>query len=133
MIGNLFRMDLPRKKAVAIEIGMQNSGLSTTLAASAFPDLAMATVPGTVVAASAATVAANAGAMAAATSAATVVTTATTVAATSAATVVTAGTASGRTMKFPRIVSKAATTTPKSTSSSSPLSGSSRPSDSEYD
>ncbi len=44
----LFRMDLPRKKAVAIEIGMQNSGLATTLAGSAFPNLAMATVPGAI-------------------------------------------------------------------------------------
>ena len=41
-------MDLPRKKAVAIEIGMQNSGLATTLAGSAFPDLSMATVPGAI-------------------------------------------------------------------------------------
>ena len=32
LIGVLFKMDLPRKKAVAIEIGMQNSGLATTLA-----------------------------------------------------------------------------------------------------
>ena len=48
LIGLLFRMDIPRKKAVAIEIGMQNSGLATTLAGSAFPDLAMATVPGAV-------------------------------------------------------------------------------------
>ena len=30
------------------EIGMQNSGLGTSLAASAFPDLAMATVPGAI-------------------------------------------------------------------------------------
>ncbi len=48
LIGVLFHMDLPRKKAVAIEIGMQNSGLATTLAGSAFPDLTMATVPGAV-------------------------------------------------------------------------------------
>ena len=48
LIGVLFKMDLPRKKAVAIEIGMQNSGLATTLAGSAFPDLAMATVPGAI-------------------------------------------------------------------------------------
>ncbi len=46
LIGVLFKMDLPRKKAVAIEIGMQNSGLATSLAGSTFPDLAMATVPG---------------------------------------------------------------------------------------
>ena len=48
LTGILFKMDLPRKKAVAIEIGMQNSGLATTLAGSAFPDLAMATVPGAI-------------------------------------------------------------------------------------
>ena len=48
LIGVVFRMDLPRRKAVAIEIGMQNSGLATTLAGSAFPDLSMATVPGAI-------------------------------------------------------------------------------------
>ena len=48
LIGVLFKMDLPRKKAVTIEVGMQNSGLATTLAGSAFPDLTMATVPGAV-------------------------------------------------------------------------------------
>ncbi len=48
LIGILFKMDLPRKKALAIEVGMQNSGLATTLAGSAFPDLTMATVPGAV-------------------------------------------------------------------------------------
>lgn len=48
LIGVAFRMDLPRKKAVAIEIGMQNSGLATTLAGSAFPGMAMATVPGAI-------------------------------------------------------------------------------------
>jgi BASS family bile acid:Na+ symporter len=48
LVGVLFKMDLPRKKAVAIEIGMQNSGLATTLAGTAFPNLAMATVPGAI-------------------------------------------------------------------------------------
>ena len=48
LIGLLFKMDTPRKKAVSIEIGMQNSGLATTLAVSAFPDLTMATVPGAI-------------------------------------------------------------------------------------
>ena len=46
LVGVVFKMDLPRKKAVAIEIGMQNSGLATSLAGTAFPNLAMATVPG---------------------------------------------------------------------------------------
>ena len=48
LAGAVFRMSVPRKKALSIEIGMQNSGLASTLAASAFPDLAMATVPGAV-------------------------------------------------------------------------------------
>ena len=48
LVGIAFRMDLPRKKAVAIEIGMQNSGLATTLAGSAFPGMAMAIVPGAI-------------------------------------------------------------------------------------
>lgn len=39
LTGTLFKMDLPGKKAVAIEIGMQNSGLAATLAGTAFPDL----------------------------------------------------------------------------------------------
>ncbi|MBP5188610.1 MAG: hypothetical protein J6Z50_05710, partial [Fibrobacterales bacterium] len=38
----------PKTKALSIEIGMQNSGLATALAASAFPALAMATVPGAI-------------------------------------------------------------------------------------
>ena len=48
LTGVVFKMDIPRKKAISIEIGMQKSGLATTLAASAFPNLAMATVPGAV-------------------------------------------------------------------------------------
>ena len=47
-VGKVLKMDMARKKAVAIEIGMQNSGLATTLAGSAFPDMAMATVPGAI-------------------------------------------------------------------------------------
>ena len=39
---------MSKKKALSIEIGMQNSGLATSLAGSAFPDLAMATVPGAI-------------------------------------------------------------------------------------
>ncbi|MBO4863200.1 MAG: bile acid:sodium symporter family protein [Eubacterium sp.] len=46
LTGTVFKMDISRKKAISIEIGMQNSGLATTLAASSFPNLAMATVPG---------------------------------------------------------------------------------------
>lgn len=47
-IGRLFRMPWAKTKAVSIEIGMQNSGLATSLAGTAFPDLAMATVPGAI-------------------------------------------------------------------------------------
>ena len=48
LTGAVFKMNIPRKKALSIEIGMQNSGLAATLAASAFPNLAMATVPGAI-------------------------------------------------------------------------------------
>ncbi len=48
LIGVLFKMNMPRKKAVSIEIGMQNSGLAASLASSAFPNMPMATVPGAI-------------------------------------------------------------------------------------
>ena len=47
-LGIVLKLPMTRKKALAIEIGMQNSGLATSLAGSAFPDLAMATVPGAI-------------------------------------------------------------------------------------
>lgn len=47
-VGKLFKMPPKKIKALSIEIGMQNSGLATSLAASSFPNLAMATVPGAV-------------------------------------------------------------------------------------
>ena len=47
-IGKLLRLDITKTKALSIEIGMQNSGLATSLAGTAFPDLSMATVPGAV-------------------------------------------------------------------------------------
>lgn len=47
-LGQLLRLTSPKKKALSIEIGMQNSGLATSLASSAFPDLSMATVPGAI-------------------------------------------------------------------------------------
>ena len=47
-IGRLLHMSVPTTKAISIEIGMQNSGLATSLAGTAFPDLAMATVPGAI-------------------------------------------------------------------------------------
>ena len=48
LIGKLLGMPTEKKKALSIEIGMQNSGLATSLAGSAFPDMAMATVPGAI-------------------------------------------------------------------------------------
>lgn len=45
-LSRLLRMPPAKAKALSIEIGMQNSGLATSLAGTAFPDLAMATVPG---------------------------------------------------------------------------------------
>ena len=45
-LGKLFKMGPSKTKALSIEIGMQNSGLATSLAGTAFPQLAMATVPG---------------------------------------------------------------------------------------
>ena len=47
-LGKLLKLDMPKTKALSIEIGMQNSGLATSLAGTAFPDLSMATVPGAV-------------------------------------------------------------------------------------
>lgn len=47
-LGRLLHMSVPKTKALSIEIGMQNSGLATSLAGTAFPDLAMATVPGAI-------------------------------------------------------------------------------------
>ena len=47
-LGKLLRLTPEKVKALSIEIGMQNSGLATSLAGTAFADLAMATVPGAV-------------------------------------------------------------------------------------
>ncbi len=48
LIGKLIHMPSPKRNAIAIEIGMQNSGMATTLAATCFPSLALATVPGAI-------------------------------------------------------------------------------------
>lgn len=48
LVGRALKLPLSKKKALSIEIGMQNSGLATSLAGTAFPDLAMATVPGAI-------------------------------------------------------------------------------------
>lgn len=47
-LGKLLKLNAPKTKALSVEIGMQNSGLATSLAGTAFPDLAMATVPGAI-------------------------------------------------------------------------------------
>lgn len=47
-LGKALHLDTAKAKALSIEIGMQNSGLATSLAGTAFPDLAMATVPGAI-------------------------------------------------------------------------------------
>ena len=47
-LGRALHLNVSKSKALSIEIGMQNSGLATSLAGTAFPDLAMATVPGAV-------------------------------------------------------------------------------------
>ncbi len=47
-LGKLLRLKPSKIKALSIEIGMQNSGLATSLASSSFSQLAMATVPGAI-------------------------------------------------------------------------------------
>lgn len=47
-LGKLLKLNVAKTKALSVEIGMQNSGLATSLAGTAFPDLAMATVPGAI-------------------------------------------------------------------------------------
>ena len=48
LLGILLKLPLSKRKALSVEVGMQNSGLATSLAGSAFPDLSMATVPGAI-------------------------------------------------------------------------------------
>ncbi|MBQ7157990.1 MAG: bile acid:sodium symporter family protein [Treponema sp.] len=48
LLGKALRLSVPKTKALSVEIGMQNSGLATSLAGTAFPNLAMATVPGAI-------------------------------------------------------------------------------------
>ena len=47
-LGKLLRLNTAKTKALSIEIGMQNSGLATSLAGTAFPELTMASVPGAI-------------------------------------------------------------------------------------
>lgn len=48
IFGSSFMMKMKRKKALTLEIGMQNSGMTTSLAVAAFPGMAMAAVPAAV-------------------------------------------------------------------------------------
>lgn len=48
LVGRILKMDNKKKTAIAIEVGMQNSGLATSLAASHFAMFPMATVPGAI-------------------------------------------------------------------------------------
>ncbi|MGN0134081.1 MAG: bile acid:sodium symporter family protein [Anaerotignum sp.] len=48
LVGRIVKMPMAKRNAIAIEVGMQNSGMATTLAASCFPTLALATVPGAI-------------------------------------------------------------------------------------
>ena len=45
-VGRLFDMDAPRRRTLAIEVGMQNSGLAVSLAAQHFATMPLAAVPG---------------------------------------------------------------------------------------
>ena len=45
-LGKVLKIDIPKTKALSLEVGMQNSGLATSLANAEFSQLAMATVPG---------------------------------------------------------------------------------------
>ncbi len=47
-VAMLVKAPLAKKKAIAIEVGMQNSGLAASLAATTIPNLALATVPGAI-------------------------------------------------------------------------------------
>ena len=47
-LGIILKFNIPKTKAISVEIGMQNSGLATSLANSSFSSLAMATVPGAI-------------------------------------------------------------------------------------
>lgn len=47
-LGKILKFNTPKTKAISVEIGMQNSGLATSLANGSFSSLAMATVPGAI-------------------------------------------------------------------------------------
>ena len=47
-VGSLLRMSTPKRRAVSIEVGMQNSGLASSLATLHFAAYPMATIPGAI-------------------------------------------------------------------------------------
>lgn len=47
-LGKVLRLSQPKRKAISIEVGMQNSGLASSLAATHFAAYPMATVPGAI-------------------------------------------------------------------------------------
>ena len=48
LIGRLLRLSEPKKRAISIEVGMQNSGLASSLATLHFAAYPMATIPGAI-------------------------------------------------------------------------------------
>ena len=48
LIGRLLRLTEPKKRAISIEVGMQNSGLASSLATLHFAAFPMATIPGAI-------------------------------------------------------------------------------------
>ncbi len=48
LIGRLLGLSEPKKRAISIEVGMQNSGLASSLAALHFAAYPMATIPGAI-------------------------------------------------------------------------------------
>ena len=47
-VGKLLKLDSTKCRAISIEVGMQNSGLATSLAAAHFAQYPLATIPGAV-------------------------------------------------------------------------------------
>jgi BASS family bile acid:Na+ symporter len=46
LIGRLLNLSVPKRKAISVEVGMQNSGLASSLATLHFAAYPMATIPG---------------------------------------------------------------------------------------
>ncbi|MDY5483071.1 MAG: bile acid:sodium symporter family protein, partial [Clostridium sp.] len=47
-IGKVLKLDMAKCRAISIEVGMQNSGLATSLAATHFAQYPLATIPGAI-------------------------------------------------------------------------------------